>query len=90
MILLMIIISANYSSAYLMSENSDSEKLSDVICKEENLTSKYSNLFKDRKTFCVNAIDDDDFNKLCQNNGIDYKQFYEGNVKMLLMNNINS
>ena len=85
--------SVNSYSAYIKSENNGdslvSEALSDVICKEEYLTSKYSNLFNDRKSFSVNAIDDDDFNKLCQNNGIDYKQFYEGNVKMLLMNNIN-
>lgn len=86
--------STNSSTFYLKSEKDKddtlvSEAVSEVVCKEENLTGKYSDLFKARKTFSINAINDDDFNELCQDNGIDYKQFYNGDAKILLMNNIN-
>ena len=82
------------SNFYIKSEKKDSDTLvadavSQAICKKENLTRQYADLFNDKRSFAVIAIDDDDFNKLCQNNSIDYKQFYNGDAKMLLMNNIN-
>lgn len=85
--------SINCSTFILCSEKTDdpqlSESVSEAVCKKENLTSKYSKLFNDRKYFMINGIEDEDFNKLCQDNHIDYKQFYNGEAKLLLMNNVN-
>lgn len=85
--------SINCSSFHLFAEKTDdpeiSESISEAVCKKENLTSKYSKLFNDRKYFMINGIEDEDFNKLCQDNHIDYKQFYDGEAKLLLMNNVN-
>lgn len=58
-----------------------------------NLTSSYKKLFADNMCF-INFIDDEDFNKLCENNSIDYHQYYEtagdndSEIKALLMNNV--
>lgn len=85
--------SINCSTFNLCSEKTDdpliSESVSEAVCKKENLTSKYSKLFNDKKYFMINGIEDEDFNKLCQDNNIDYKQFYNGEAKLLLMNNVN-
>lgn len=85
--------SINCSTFNLCSEKTDdpliSESVSEAVCKKENLTSKYSKLFNDKKYFMINGIEDEDFNKLCQDNNIDYKQFYNGEAKILLMNNVN-
>lgn len=85
--------SINCSTFNLCSEKTDdpliSESVSEAVCKKENLTSKYSKLFNDKKYFMINGIEDEDFNKLCQDNHIDYKQFYNGEAKLLLMNNVN-
>lgn len=85
--------SINCSTFNLCSEKTDdpliSKSVSEAVCKKENLTSKYSKLFNDKKYFMINGIEDEDFNKLCQDNHIDYKQFYDGEAKLLLMNNVN-
>ena len=85
--------SVNNSHFYLSSEKKDdpliAKSVSEAFCKKENLTDKYSDLFESKKYFMINGIDDEDFNKLCQDNDIDYKQFYNGEAKALLMNNIN-
>lgn len=63
------------------------------VAKEEYLTSSYKKLFEDAVAI-VNFVDDDDFNALCEENGIDYKQYYQTNsenpleLNALLMNNI--
>lgn len=85
--------SINTSTFYLSSEKKDdpliAKSVSEALCKKENLTDKYRDLFESRTYFMVNGIDDEDFNKLCQSNDIDYKQFYNGEPKALLMNNVN-
>ncbi|MDE6863825.1 MAG: ABC transporter permease [Eubacterium sp.] len=85
--------SINTSTFYLSSEKKDdpliAKSVSEALCKKENLTDKYRDLFESKKYFMVNGIDDEDFNKLCQSNDIDYKQFYNGEPKALLMNNVN-
>ncbi len=85
--------SVNNSHFYLSSEKKDdpliAKSVSEAFCKKENLTDKYSDLFESRTYFMINGIDDEDFNKLCQDNDIDYKQFYNGEAKALLMNNVN-
>lgn len=85
--------STNNSTFYLSSGKTDdpliAKSVSEAVCKKENLTDKYRDLFEGRKYFMINGIEDEDFNKLCQDNDIDYKQFYNGEPKLLLMNNIN-
>ncbi len=66
--------------------------LSDEFCSKDALTPAYSNLFNNLIYINVNIIDDDDFNKLCSDNGINYREFYtndpDADRKALLMNNI--
>lgn len=63
------------------------------IADKSNLTSSYSKLFDDNLAY-INFIDDEDFNQLCKNNSIDYKEYYEPygendkEVRALLMNNV--
>ncbi len=55
---------------------------------EEYLTSAYKKLFNDAVIFYINIIDDEAFNKLCENNGIDYKDFYGDTLKGVMLNDI--
>lgn len=51
------------------------------------LTQTYKSFFNKSHSMYLNAIDDEDFNRLCQANGIDSKDYYSSR-KALLMNNI--
>ncbi len=51
------------------------------------LTQTYKSFFNKSHSMYLNAIDDEDFNRLCQANGIDSKGYYSSR-KALLMNNI--
>lgn len=55
---------------------------------QEYLTATYKNLFSSKNSVYVNQIDDEDFNLLCKDNGIDHKEFYGDTVKAVIMNNI--
>lgn len=60
------------------------------ITQENNTTKKYKNLWDD-VTVILNYIDDNDFNALCEKNGIDPKPYYEikdKRQKCVIMNNI--
>lgn len=63
------------------------------VANKENLTSSYSKLFEDTCAY-MNFINDEDFNALCEENGIDYHPYYsvvngnDSQVKALLMNNV--
>lgn len=85
--------SNNSSLRYITNDKKDdpfvSRSISDAICKEENLTGKYSDVFNGRRAFMINAVEDEDFNTLCENNSIDYKKYYDGTAKLLLLNNTN-
>ena len=59
----------------------------DAFDNKEVLTSRYKNFFNSAHTLFVNMIDDNDFNALCTENGIDYKAYYNGNNNMILLNN---
>lgn len=65
----------------------------DITKNTDALTSKYSNLW-DTVSVYVNYIDDEDFNALCEANGIDYTKYYEtaqgkeNEFKCVVMNNI--
>lgn len=51
--------------------------------------SSYVKLFENGSvTMVIHYIDDSEFNKLCQNNDIDYNSFYGKNIKCLLLNNL--
>ncbi len=68
---------------------SDSIKNNDI--KDlSNYNSAYSSLFggsRDVST-AIHYVDDSEFNKLCENNGIDYNTFYGDSLKCVLLNNI--
>lgn len=62
----------------------------DLITRQNNTTKKYKNLWDD-VSVVLNYIDDDDFDALCEKNGIDPKPYYEvknKRQKCVIMNNI--
>lgn len=59
------------------------------IANAEYTTNGYSKFFSSKRTLFINQIDDEDFNKLCESNGIDYKKYYGDTPKALVMNNVN-
>ncbi len=72
------------ANAYFDLDKSDEPSLSNP----DFLTNKYQNLFNSKVNMYVNYVDDKDFNKLCEDNGIDYNKYYGDNLKCVLMNNI--
>ncbi|MCC8016638.1 MAG: ABC transporter permease [Clostridiales bacterium] len=73
---------------YVLGKKSDTD-MGENIIKQENLKSAYKNLFNNKINLFVNYIEDDDFNRLCENNGINSGKYYGGSGKALIMNNIN-
>lgn len=59
------------------------------LTNKEYLTSGYSNFFKTSRRIFINQINDEDFNKLCKDNGADYKDYYGNKAKALVLNNVN-
>lgn len=64
------------------------------ITKQDNTTQKYSGVW-DNVSIYVNAVEDEDFNALCEANGIDYRKYYQYendrwdiNRPVVVMNNI--
>ncbi len=58
---------------------------------EEVLTNTYKNLFNGNKQILILALDDELFNELCTENGIDYHSYYQiqdNCVNTLLLNNL--
>lgn len=55
---------------------------------KDYLTPSYKKLFSSSIGLFIHAIDDDDFNDICNENGIDYTQFYGEDIKCLLLNDI--
>ena len=55
---------------------------------DEVLTDTYKNLWNDPVTIYVNIINDEEFNSLCEKNGIDPAEYYQGGFKAVMMNNI--
>lgn len=54
----------------------------------EVLTPAYKNLWDKAAYIYLNVIEDDKFNKLCNDNSLDYKEFYGGETKALVLNNM--
>ena len=63
-------------------------QLKHILQNEEVLTASYSKLWDKDVPAIANIIDDEAFNALCTANGIDYKAFYQGELKGLLMNDM--
>lgn len=55
---------------------------------KDYLTPSYKKLFSSSIGLFIHAIDDNDFNEICNKNGIDYTQFYGEDIKCLLLNDI--
>lgn len=58
---------------------------------DETLTNAYKNLWKSNKTMMLFVIEDDMFNQLCEDSGIDNKPYYNvenNSVKMVVLNNL--
>ena len=58
------------------------------IINEKYLTPTYKGYFNSGHSMSIFALDDEDFNKLCDNNSINAKDYYSS-YKVLLMNNVN-
>lgn len=57
----------------------------------ETLTNAYKDLWNSNKTINIFSIEDELFNKICSDNGVDYKPYYDienCSQKMLLLNNL--
>ena len=58
---------------------------------DETLTNAYKNLWKSNKTMMLFVIEDDMFNQLCEDSGIDNKPYYNvenNSLKIVLLNNL--
>lgn len=66
----------------------NNDELIDGFFVEENLTSAYKNMAKNKMYVFVNYVKDEDFNALCKANGIDERDFYGDTQNALLLNNV--
>lgn len=66
----------------------DNPSLEDNIENEKYLTAPYKKLFTSATSLYICVIDDDAFNELCTDNGIDYNAFYSDTVSCVLLNDI--
>lgn len=75
---------------YVLGKEGEQEEgdFSKDFVNSEFLTNTYKRLFNSSSNLFVNTIDDEAFNKLCEANGIDYKEYYGNEAKALLLNNI--
>ena len=58
---------------------------------DEVLTNTYKNFWNEDRKFFVFGLEDETFNQLCKDNGVDYKEYYKlgkDNAKILLLNNL--
>ncbi|MGN0516003.1 ABC transporter permease, partial [Eubacterium sp.] len=58
------------------------------IINEKYLTPTYKGYFNSSHSMSIFALDDEDFNKMCDDNSINAKDYY-GSYKVILMNNVN-
>jgi len=72
-----------------LSEAAGKEGTDQSIANSDYTTNGYSKFFNSKRTMFVNYIDDEDFNKLCRTNGIDYKKYYGDTARALVLNNVN-
>lgn len=72
-----------------LSEAAGKEGTDQSITNSDYTTNGYSKFFNSKRNMFLNYIDDEDFNKLCQANGIDYKKYYGDTARALVLNNVN-
>ena len=73
----------------LSKEAEKEEGIDQSITNADYTTNGYSKFFDSKRTMIINYIDDEDFNKLCESNGIDYNKYYGAEPKALVLNNVN-
>lgn len=77
------------SDFFELSKNAGKEGADQGIANAEYTTNGYSKFFDSKRNLFINYIDDEDFNKLCESNGIDYKKYYGDTARALVLNNVN-
>lgn len=77
------------SDSFELSKNAGKECADQGIANAEYTTNGYSKFFDSKRNLFINYIDDEDFNKLCESNGIDYKKYYGDTARALVLNNVN-
>lgn len=77
------------SDSFELSKNAGKEGADQGIANAEYTTNGYSKFFDSKRNLFINYIDDEDFNKLCESNGIDYKKYYGDTARALVLNNVN-
>lgn len=77
------------SDFFELSKNAGKEGADQGIANAEYTTNGYSKFFDSKRNLFINYIDDEDFNKLCESNGIDYEKYYGDTARALVLNNVN-
>lgn len=77
------------SDFFELSKNAGKEGADQGIANAEYTTNGYSKFFDSKRNLFLNYIDDEDFNKLCESNGIDYEKYYGDTARALVLNNVN-
>lgn len=77
------------SDFFELSKNAGKEGADQSIANAEYTTNGYSKFFDSKRNLFINYIDDEDFNKLCESNGIDYKKYYGDTARALVLNSVN-
>lgn len=72
-----------------LSEAAGKEGADQSIANAQYTTNGYSKFFDAKRKLFINYIDDEDFNKLCESNNIDYKRYYGDTARALVLNNVN-
>ncbi|MDE6470864.1 MAG: ABC transporter permease, partial [Eubacterium sp.] len=73
-----------------LSEEADKENgVAQSITNADYTTNGYSKFFDSKRKMFLNYVDDEDFNKLCESNGIDYKKYYGDTARAIVLNNVN-
>lgn len=72
-----------------LSDTAGKEGTDQSIANSNYIADGYSKFFSSKRNLFINQIDDEDFNKLCRTNDIDYKKYYGDTAKALVLNNVN-
>ncbi len=67
----------------------DTNETDQSLATQDILTKDYKTLFENGMYFYLNVVEDEYFNSLCADNSIDYRNFYGGETKAVILNNIN-
>lgn len=73
---------------FQISSNVKSGDNESIRIDKSTLTKTYEDMLNQQQLLFLNIVDDDAFNKLCEENSIDSSNFYTGGIKAVVMNNI--